>query len=262
MISLGIILVLGALLLPAAAQMINKAKDDKCLSNLRQWGVALNCYLTDSQGQLPTDGDDDAPTWTQIKTGETTAWYNILPPYVSQPTLAELASNVSTAVRLQIYSPRGSIFQCPRAKWITSESTDKSGRPYFCYAFNSKIFGTKSSGQSVTRACVYDLVDHGAANVNNRRIGASTVPMLMDTRCSSQETKAVSGMNSEYGKPKCYTAQLSNRHGAAYTNSGKANIVFFDGSVRSFKASELMNSSGKNINTSPVIWDPWDPDAS
>jgi prepilin-type processing-associated H-X9-DG protein len=56
----------------------------KSARNLEQWGIALNLYLIDNGNQLPDVGS--AP----IEAKQETAWYNALPPYLSQTPLAEL----------------------------------------------------------------------------------------------------------------------------------------------------------------------------
>lgn len=52
--------------------------------NLQQWGIALNLYLIDNQSQLPEPGS------LPISPEQKQAWYNALPPYISQPPLAEI----------------------------------------------------------------------------------------------------------------------------------------------------------------------------
>lgn len=250
---IGIVAVLAALLLPVTTGMINKGKDTKCLSNLRQWGVALNLYLAESNAELPFEGNEENPTWAQVLSAENTrSWYNVLPPYVDQKPLRDLTA----ADRRLIYSGvKAGIFQCPRAIWQGNEK-DRSG-PTFSYAFNSKIFGSSSEQKRVVQ-----LTYNGGANLNGRVVAPSTVPMLVDTRCSTKEPKAVSGMNNDVGTAQSYTRRLSTRHASAYTKNGVAQIVFFDGSVRGFKSTEIMDSNGRNIVTSPVVWNPWDPDAA
>jgi len=51
---------------------------------LQQWGIALNLYLIENENQLPSVGT------TPITPEQKTAWFNVLPPYISQTPLAEL----------------------------------------------------------------------------------------------------------------------------------------------------------------------------
>lgn len=52
--------------------------------NLQQWGIALNLYLIENENQLPEVGGDP------ITPEQKKAWYNALPPYISQTPLADL----------------------------------------------------------------------------------------------------------------------------------------------------------------------------
>jgi prepilin-type processing-associated H-X9-DG protein len=54
--------------------------------NLKQWGIALNLYLIDNENQLPETGV------TPIEASQEKAWYNALPPYLGQTSLAELST--------------------------------------------------------------------------------------------------------------------------------------------------------------------------
>ncbi|MBN8709422.1 MAG: type II secretion system protein [Verrucomicrobia bacterium] len=53
MISVGIIVLLAALVLPSAGRIYEGSKAAKCQSNLRQLGTALQAYRADHDGSLP-----------------------------------------------------------------------------------------------------------------------------------------------------------------------------------------------------------------
>jgi len=78
----------GVLLLVAAvAWFLARGKDAagaESARNLQQWGIALNLYLIDNENQLPEVGA------TPIEATQEKAWYNALPPYLSQTALADL----------------------------------------------------------------------------------------------------------------------------------------------------------------------------
>ena len=83
-IAIVIVMVLGAVL--ATILMKQKADATRVASsrNLQQWGIALNLYLIDNENQLPDVGSD--PVTPEQKK----AWFNALPPYISQTPLADL----------------------------------------------------------------------------------------------------------------------------------------------------------------------------
>jgi len=61
---IGIIALLLAMLLPTLGLVREKARKNACLGNLRQIGVAVNCYVTDNKSFLPVckrigDSPDD-----------------------------------------------------------------------------------------------------------------------------------------------------------------------------------------------------------
>jgi prepilin-type N-terminal cleavage/methylation domain-containing protein/prepilin-type processing-associated H-X9-DG protein len=53
LVVIGIIGVLASLLMPAFSRAKGKANDVKCISNLRQIGIALSIYADENQGRLP-----------------------------------------------------------------------------------------------------------------------------------------------------------------------------------------------------------------
>ena len=53
LVVIAIITILAALLLPALNQARERGKAIKCVSNLKQLGLALNSYVSDNKGQFP-----------------------------------------------------------------------------------------------------------------------------------------------------------------------------------------------------------------
>lgn len=76
---LVLVLLAVAVVLPYFQYRARAAKRSASLQNLRQWGIALNLYLVESDNSLPASGTgpDDAR-----------AWFNTLPVYLSLKPLS------------------------------------------------------------------------------------------------------------------------------------------------------------------------------
>lgn len=80
------VMVFAAVIAAVFMRQQDEATATAASRNLQQWGIALNLYLIDNQNQLPETGA--AP----VSPDQRRAWYNALPPYISQPALANLAA--------------------------------------------------------------------------------------------------------------------------------------------------------------------------
>ncbi|MGC3961674.1 MAG: prepilin-type N-terminal cleavage/methylation domain-containing protein [Verrucomicrobiota bacterium] len=107
LVTISVIAVLAALLLPAAAKAKEKSRVTQCAGNLRQWGLAFRMYADDNADFLPRRGQG-VQVLFQIDRAED--WFNALPPYFRLPAFQQLviASNKPLA-RSQ------SVFICPTA---------------------------------------------------------------------------------------------------------------------------------------------------
>lgn len=79
-----VLIVLGAVLWAVLGQQKEDSARVAGARNLQQWGIALNLYLMDNENQLPEVGK------TPVTPQQTKAWFNVLPPYLSEKPLADL----------------------------------------------------------------------------------------------------------------------------------------------------------------------------
>ena len=95
LVVIAIIAILAAMLLPALAKAKERARQANCLSNLRQWGLALQIYAPDNSDGMPRDGmagNGDYPgpssTTTDGTPSDPEAWFNLLPSLVAEQNLS------------------------------------------------------------------------------------------------------------------------------------------------------------------------------
>ena len=80
-------IVLVALILIVFANISGQQSKSERVAEMRtlqQWGIALNLYLIENENQLPAVGK------TPIDSVQRNAWFNALPPFISERPLAEL----------------------------------------------------------------------------------------------------------------------------------------------------------------------------
>ena len=122
LVVIAVIGVLASLTSSVIAHAHSEAQATQCVSNLRQWGVALNLYCADNYGYTPRRGQGVQPV-TIIN--RSTDWFNALPPYLGMATFNDLVQQGNPP-----QAGANSIFVCPAAKLGTAG-------PYFlAYAMN------------------------------------------------------------------------------------------------------------------------------
>jgi prepilin-type N-terminal cleavage/methylation domain-containing protein len=245
LVVIAMIAILASMLLPVLAKAKEKADRTACGSNLRQWGLALDMYLDDCNQVFPdfsiannTPGarsgyDQDNILWSDLAGFAAagygnSAWFNALPPYVSQEPLWQYAGNPTNFV-----SGR-SIFNCPTARFIPTE-VDPYSRVAFCYGINFK--GTNG------------LVPAPPPFKSTEVAHPSSFVFFSDDRANSGETPFYgSNPQNDLGAPRGSLNHLSSRHVAG------ADLTFLDGHAAYYKYSYMAYAKGTKIG------DPGDPD--
>jgi len=265
LVVVAIIAILAAMLLPALAKAKTRAHEAVCLSNTKQWGLALTMYVSDNNDRFPypryqvnSSQDQDNPQWLSIvgyhNLGQgDDVYFNALPSYVANRPLYEWAYSP-----VDFYNSK-SIFTCPTAAALGIDPGDETAmsdgtktmsyklRPLFSYGMNSKSLANEQIN-NVNAVLKTAMIAHPSEFV-----------MFSDVRYRSAETPyyGTDDNRLRLATPHCYTTRFSSRH-----NKG-GNITFSDGHSAYFKYNEVVAdgvtdpsiAAGKDPNNSLINWD-------
>ncbi|NJM55454.1 MAG: DUF1559 domain-containing protein, partial [Verrucomicrobiae bacterium] len=121
--------------LPALAGARRKARTIQCLSNVKQWTLAIGMYALDYDDFFPYEGQFGAVN----SIGNSNAWYNI----VAENYAGEMSLRDRHAAGW-VPEPGGStIFACPAAESLSASTNPTSGR--FMYGFNNRLDPNEST---------------------------------------------------------------------------------------------------------------------
>jgi len=138
LVVIAVIAILAALLVPALSHAKAKAKNVACLSNMKQWGLAIQLYLEDNHDVFPYEG------WTgdPINAGKNReAWYNTVPPLAKLPPLEKMYASGD----IPLPGTR-TIFTCPIVR-DRPTAAPTMRKPFFMYGFNNRLDPNDSFGR-------------------------------------------------------------------------------------------------------------------
>ncbi|HMP82918.1 MAG TPA: prepilin-type N-terminal cleavage/methylation domain-containing protein [Verrucomicrobiota bacterium] len=262
LVVIAIIAILAAMLLPALARAKDRAKTANCLSNMRQWGLAIQLYVGDSGDKIPRDGMgangqypgnvlNGVPTGTAR---DPNAWFNLIPEYVGEKTLSTYATDItSSAMQNANIMPfpgrRGKIWHCASATMSDTDIQRVSGsgiNGFFSYVMNidlKKADDTGVSGPSIE----YPRMPKITA------IPKVTATVFMaDQYFNSTERDSGASENLFFSvNPAARWRVFPKRH----SRDGGI-LVFFDGHAAYFKRAQLTaeQDGGNEPLLSDVIW--------
>ncbi len=131
LVLLPVVAMVGTLLFASLDSSKQTLQAAQCLSNMRQWGLAMGMYANDYHDYIPYEGG--SPPIDGVF-NSASAWYNILPHYIGQPALKDLYNSVPPNIPLP---GQRSIYVCPS---LTPGSQNGFGtsvnNPWFGYAMN------------------------------------------------------------------------------------------------------------------------------
>lgn len=193
LVVLAIILILMGITVPLVSTALARGKSTECQNNLKQWGLAMGMYLDEHRAVFPSDIDTN-----------TNVWYNVLPPYVAQPTMATMKEQG----RVRVPGSGKSMFVCPSSPVVpgllTQYNAGSHATFFSSYALNAALVGKRLGQitQGQTMVAFIDSPDHTAASMTETDF------------LKTEETKA-------------------------FRHKGRANVCFVDGHVRTVRKVDM-----------------------
>ncbi len=236
LVVIAIIAILAALLFPFIQSALASARAANSLSNTRQWGIAIAASASDCDGRLPWDGEDSVAQ----SIVRSDWWANLLPPYVSSPTYADI--NLQSRGRSVPMPPQRSIFVDSSAK-LPANAPYRSGQFafFFSYVINSKLNSEMPANTTLPLSQIQQ---------------PAITAVIVEMRSVPQELPS---SDPYYGtsldRAKADWQRFANRH-----RSG-GHISFADGSSRHVANAYATQSDGgtNGFNKADLVWNPLGP---
>lgn len=236
---IAIIGILAAILIPTVARARALAHQAACISNLRNWGVALQMQLQADHNRIPYEGDDDSVSWTNTRaTTNARAWFNLLPPYNGSASLAELAAkgrDFDTGAKKGWFTGVNAFYACGADRRTALNKAGTHISP--AYMMNSQIYtsegppGTKDGLKPVS---IRDFPSH---------VDLSRLAFMADSGSD--------GVGTDRPRIRGHGDNLDFRH-----NDGVV-VVYFDAHVRRFTEGEITGAKAAKFNRADLVWNPW-----
>jgi len=245
LVVIGIIAVLIAILLPRLSAARGSGRTVKCLSNLRQIGIAAVTYTSQNKNYiLPADVND--PTRAGEGFGRVWAdtWVTILVAEKYLPYPRGIDPNIPPGIDNVFHCPSGVLEQSSItaiANSLPANRKDGNGAMGYLHQSNGLepglnvycwygINGTSSSAANDPVPCRRVVVTSGTAKgttKTNEIRNSSEMAFLFD---------GILGLN--------FQSTNANRLNARHSNRRITNIAFFDGHAESFPTKSLPGGDG------------------
>ncbi len=250
LVVISIIALLIGILLPVLGAARDAGRNTACMSNQKQWGLALMTYLNDTDFRLPDEGFGADANGEDHKS----YWYNALPPQIDLLPYSEVFDGTILAADSDYGD--NNIWFCPSRFSREGHGSPTFDNEAFHYAWNDVLDGTSFQRRANNTWHSTNSADYNDLN----HLNADIVPMASST------AYMVEAFRNDFQRGSFRSLDFD-RHGgndgtrvdgagnvvSSVEDSGTVNTAFLDGHVQSDNAGLLqetaVDADGNNIFT-------------
>ncbi len=276
LVVIAIIAILAAMLLPALSKAKQKAMQASCFSSLKQWGLAIQIYSPDYRDGIPNDGMPFSGSYPgpTIGTGpaatkdgtpdDPTAWFNLLPPLLSEKPLSTYADQVGGSINKfppfnfnppAPFISASKIWECPGATMTSDQAAIVTTAENGCYGFFSYVMNIDLKRANDGTYTATSKNSSGYPNMPKiTSMPHPTATVFMYDAVFNPVTEVVNSA------PQFNSANPADRQNNFASRHNLGGIInFFDGHAAYFKTKYIQNNPSTAGEKEPllpdVIWD-------